>query len=244
MLHAEIQDEFTSLIKNRIKNFWGYGNLESDIWFVGMEEGYSEKEILIDRFRVTSHAQVVDMHDVTADPGHKKWFSPNAPTQSTWRPLIYMLLYLENGTESTLDEIREFQINHFARSDSDHASLELMPLPSKTVKEKDWLYGETGIEGLATRAEYIKKYKPERVKALQHLIEKYHPKLVVFYSKTYFPEWKEIVPKPFQEIPGTKLHITENNTTVYAVVPHPTSFGVSGEDWKLIAEKLRKKVAA
>ena len=28
------------LIENRINHFFGYGNIESDIWFIGMEEGF------------------------------------------------------------------------------------------------------------------------------------------------------------------------------------------------------------
>ena len=77
--------EFDSLIRERIRNFWGYGNLNSDVWFVGMEEGYNEtNEILFERFKATAHAAVFDIYeDLKVDPGHVYWFEESAPTQPT-----------------------------------------------------------------------------------------------------------------------------------------------------------------
>ena len=30
------------LIDDRIANYWGYGNLDGDRWYVGMEEGHDD----------------------------------------------------------------------------------------------------------------------------------------------------------------------------------------------------------
>jgi hypothetical protein len=179
-------DDFKLLIRERIKNFWGYGNLNSDVWFVGMEEGYDESnEILFERFKATAHRAVFDIYeDLKVDPGHVYWFEENAPTQPTYRPLIYIHRYLQTATEPTLEEVREYQIRKFGRSISDHAVLELMPLPSKSIKESDWLYADSGIDGLSSRKEYLARYKPERVRELHALIMQYKPKLVLFYSRT------------------------------------------------------------
>ena len=32
------------IIEDRIENFLGYGNLDSEIWFIGMEEGFGDKK--------------------------------------------------------------------------------------------------------------------------------------------------------------------------------------------------------
>jgi len=235
-------DEFRYLIKERIKNFWGYGNLCGDIWFVGMEEGYNENnEVLFERFKATAYHAVFDIYeDLKVDPGHVYWFEKGAPTQPTYRSLIYIHLYLKTGKEPTLEEIREYQISEFGRRNSDHAVLELMPLPSKSIKESDWLYADSGIEGLRSRKEYLATYKPQRVRELHALIQKHKPKLVLFYSRGYLLDWQQVASVPLKEMIQNKLHTAQDDSTVYAVVPHATSFGMSRNDWKNIAEVLAK----
>lgn len=233
-------DDFKVLIHERIKNFFGYGNLESDIWFVGMEEGFDgSMGLLYERFKTTSKKVVCDIvEDMQTSPDHLRWFEDNAPTQKTYRPLIYIHLYLKNGIEPTLEEIRQFQISSFGRKTADHTVLELMPLPSKSIKEADWIYGDFNIEGLGSRKEYLKTYKSERVQNLQKLIHKHQPKLVLFYSRTYLSDWQQIASVPFVEVIPKKLHTAKDHDTLYAVVPHATSFGMSRNDWKNIAEAL------
>lgn len=205
-----------------------------------MEEGYNEtNEILFERFKATAHAAVFDIYeDLRVDPGHVYWFEENAPTQPTYRPLIFIHRYLQTGTEPTLEEIREYQIKKFGRKNADHAVLELMPLPSKSIKESDWLYADSDVEGLTSRKEYLATYKPQRVRELHALIQKHKPKLVLFYSRGYLPDWQQIAGVPFEEVISKKLHIAKDHDTVYAVVPHATSFGMSKSDWKAIAEKI------
>ena len=82
-----------------------------------MEEGYNQdNEVLLERLKATANAEVFDIYDdLRVDPGHVYWFEDGAPTQSTYRKLIYLLLYFQNKTEPTLEEIRDFQIKHFGR---------------------------------------------------------------------------------------------------------------------------------
>jgi hypothetical protein len=227
------------LIQERIKNFWGYGNLDSDIWFVGMEEGHNKDNSLIERLKSTSGSQIFDIYDdMKYDKGHMHFFKENAPTQKTYRPLIYIRLFLQTGKEPTLEEIREYQIKKFGRKISDHAVLELMPLPSKSILKKDWLYGNTEILGLSSRKEYLSTYVPQRVLKLKELIKKHKPKLVLFYSKMYLDYWQQVADIPLEEVIKNKLYIAKNHDTIYAVVPHATSFGMFKSDWKKISEKL------
>jgi hypothetical protein len=231
-------EEVSLLIQKRLKNFWGYGNLKGSAWFVGMEEGIGEHEgFPLERFQSTADKVVVNITDNTSAE-HNIWFEANAPTQRTWRPLIFILLYLKHKRVPTLSEIREAQIVEFGRNKSDHAVIELMPLPSRSVKASDWIYSKVPLEGLSSRKEYLKTYKPARVEALKALIEKHQPKLVVFYSRSYLTDWQTIVPRPFKEVIPGKLHLAKVDGTTYAVTAHPTSRGMTNQDWEEIAKRL------
>jgi hypothetical protein len=231
---------FSDLVLGRIKNFWGYGNLDSDIWFVGMEEGCDGSiNKLIKRFEATANGEVFDIYDdMRHDADHIRWFEERAPTQATYRKLIYLLLYFYTKKEPSLDDIREYQIRHFGRKLKDHAVLELMSLPCRSLKPKDWVYASSGIKGLSSRKEYLKEYKPERIKRLRELIQKHKPKFVIFYSMVYLEDWKHVAQVPFQEVMEKKLYVEKDDCTVYAVVPHSVAHGMSNDDWSQIAKYL------
>ena len=239
------EGNFPHLIKERIKNFWGYGNLNSDVWFVGMEEGCDGSiSKLIKRFEATSSGEVFDIcDDMQGDADHMAWFKEGAPTQATYRKLIYLLLYFQTSKEPSLEDIRQYQISHFGRKNNDHAVLELMPLPARSLKEKDWVYASSGIEGLSSRREYLKKYKPERIKRLCELIQGHKPKVVICYSMVYLEDWMQIITAQFQEVIPKKLHVAKDDSTIYAIVPHSVAHGVSNNDWKQIAEKIMDATA-
>ena len=236
------EGNFRYLVTQRIKHFWGYGSLDSDTWFVGMEEGCDGSiPKLIKRFEQTAHGEVFDIcDDMRSEPDHMDWFKDGAATQPTYRKLIYLLLYFQNKKEPTLEDIRAYQINHFGRKKGNHAVLELMPLPARSLNVKDWVYASSGIEGLESRREYLKKYKPERVKRLRELIQKHKPKLVIFYSMGYLKDWKEAVEVSFNNVIDGKLYIAKDDSTLYAIVPHSVAHKMSNTDWKEIAEKIMK----
>jgi hypothetical protein len=230
--------EVALLIKNRLQNFWGYGNLKGKIWFVGMEEGIGADEPFpLERFISTKDKVVTDIRDNTS-PDHQRWFKLNAPTQNTYRPLIYILMYLRLRRMPKIQDVRMYQFCEFGLANNTHALLELMPLPSRSVKAEDWLYSEVPLEGLKTRKEYLKKYKPARTEALKALIEKHQPKLVLFYSRSYLNDWQHIIPEPLNEIIPGKLHMVKCQNTTYAVTAHPTSRGMKTSDWEEIASKI------
>lgn len=206
-----------------------------------MEEGHSgDDEILVKRLEATAGGQVFDIYDdMHADPCHMAWFEDGAPTQSTYRKLIYLLLYLRSGKEPSLEDIREYQIHQFGRKSSDHAVLELMPLPCKSIRKADWIYSAFGIEGLSSRKEYLATYKPMRVERLRTLIQKHKPKLVIFYSRIYGVDWQFVAVEPFTEVIPGKLSIAKDDGTVYIIVPHSTAHGHSNADWRDIAEGIK-----
>ncbi len=229
--------ELSLLILKRLKNFWGYGNLKGSVWFIGMEEGLGENEgFPFERFQATDGKKVVDITSNTlAD--HQK-FVTDGKYQPTYNRLIFILLYQKHRRIPTKEEIRDYQISEFGRIKSDHAILELMPLPSKSVKNSDWTYQDIPLIGLTNREEYLASYIPDRVHALKILIEKHQPKLVLFYSRTYLKHWQLIVPKKLKEVIPGRLHVAKIGNTTYAVTSHPTSREITTADWTQIAKKL------
>ena len=203
------------LIENRINHFWGYGNLQSDIWFVGMEEGFhGSLEDLNNRFQKTKNKNVIDIKDdMIGVKDHIKWFNNNSNLQKTWHKLIFILLTLRSKENTAIDDLKHFQRNEFARLNSDHCSLEFMPLPSKSVNPRDWMYKQFGVDYLKNRKEYTKKIMPLRISLFKKIISQYKPKIIIFYSLSYLDKWKEIIGKS-SIIHSKEIYYSKNNESV------------------------------
>ncbi len=231
------------LIENRIDKFWGYGNLQSDIWFIGMEEGFSgdQNELKI-RFEKTYDRSVIDIkNDMKDIKDHMKWFYGKPNIQRTWSKLILILLSITtNNTEPTNEEIRKFQKNLFGRLNSNHCLLEFMPLPSKSIKAQDWMYGELNIDYLKTRKTYIDNIMPKRIRLLKEMIQINEPKALIFYSFTYLKEWKSMVNNEFE--PSDGIHINSSGKEKYFIIPHPTAHGMTKAQWNNIAQKIKEGI--
>ncbi|MFH1422059.1 MAG: hypothetical protein ABIH42_05035 [Planctomycetota bacterium] len=239
-------DEFRYLIKERIKNFWGYGNLCSDIWFVGMEEGLEPEATLAhlaERFRVADGKVTTDMrHGMENVYGHDRWFNKDASVQPTWKYPIALYLYFKNGYAPTKEEIRDYQALKLGNSEAkETVTVELMPLPSNKARESTWLYGALGISGLSTRTEYLATYKPERVRKLRELFHIHKPKLAIFYSLMYLPDWTAVIGSEPEEI--TKgMYFAKTNSTACCIIPQSASFGMSYMRLYEFAKKVRDRI--
>lgn len=228
------------LIEKRINKFWGYGNLNSDIWFIGMEEGFhGSLTDLENRFNRTKDKSVIDLQDDMTDvQDHMKWFLPNSNIQRTWGKLILILLTLRSNEKVINDKIKEFQRNEFCRLNSNHCSLEFMPLPCRSIRNKDWFYNQFGIDYLETRKKYLDKIMPLRIKLFQDLIEKYNPKIIICYSFSYLEKWKEIIESNLSQ--KKNLYHCKKDKTDFFVIPHSTAHGMTKNDWDEIAQNIKQ----
>jgi hypothetical protein len=227
------------LIENRIENFWGYGNLKSDVWFIGMEEGFGGTlDDLKARFEKTQNRSVIDIkNDMTDVDDHMKWFSSKPNIQRTWSKLILILLainYKKYNPDN--EEIRSFQKNLFGRLEGNHCLLEFMPLPSKSTKPQDWIYNQFNVNYLITRKTYIASITPRRILLLQKLIKINKPKILIFYSLTYLEKWKSITNKNFIFSDG--IYFNDSEETKYFIIPHPTAHGMTKIQWNNISKKI------
>jgi hypothetical protein len=232
------------LIENRINNFLGYGNLNSDIWFIGMEEGFDGTlEELEQRFKATYNKKVIDIqNDMGSTTDHMKWFVKNPPLQRTYSKIARMLL-LFGGKEISNNIIRNYQSNQLARIDSNHCLLEFMPLPNRSLNKSDWLYQQFNIDYLQDRKTYLNIVRKIRNKLFKNLIKEHNPKIVIYYSLTYLDKWSNILEAKFTSILSERLYCYELDGTCHFVTPHPTAHGLTNKEWDNISKEILNKSA-
>ena len=229
------------IIEKRIHNFLGYGNLNSSFWFFGMEEGFDGNlKQLEKRFINTNHKHTFDSYEDMKDvKDHIKWFSTNPPLQPTMSKLIRLYLSYKNNVAPEPNEIRNYQEKVFGRMNGDTLSLNLMPLPCKSVEKKDWFYDKFGIEYLSSRSKYLKEIMPIRVNLYKNIIKQYKPKVIVFYSTSYLKQWKEIIDTDLTKVNEGFYYAKKNNTN-YFVIRHPAYRGLSNEYWNNLGFEIKK----
>ncbi len=227
------------IINDRIDKFLWYWDIKTDIWFVWMEEWFwgtiEELEI---RLKSTKSKNIIDVyHDMVNVPDHIKRFIPNAPIQRTLSKLILIYLTLKWKNIISNEDIRETQTNIFGRINSDTCNLELMPLPCRSVNEKDWIYKDFNIPWLWSRKEYIERFMPQRICLFQKLIHEKKPKIVIFYSFSYRDKRDLIIWKPTKKI--NNLFFYRNSHTNFFIIPHPAAHSLTKKDWYKIAEDIK-----
>jgi len=230
------------LIEDRINNFWGYGNLKSKFWFVSMEEGTSGNlDELKNRFIKTKGKSVLDCkNDMLDVPEHIKFYSGiKPPLQSTISKLIRVLLNILYDSTISTEDIRKFQRDEFGRLNSNHCSLEFMPLP--VPKTDMWIYNCVDIDYLSDRESYNQAIMMKRIRLFSKLIDNYKPEIVIFYSLKYFDKWKMITNSNFISL-GNRIWISEDKQTKFFIIPHPQTFGLKNTDWDNYGKIIKNSI--
>ena len=166
-------------------HFIGYGRLDADVWFLGMEEAGGGDENIRTRLRfrpVEDNAEAHKLLGVT----HLHW--GRRKIQRTWRGMCYIMLRLD-GREPTRENIRSYQAEKLGRFGGNTLLTELMPLPKPKVKR--WDYEEL-IPQFASREEYYRVVKPRRIGYLRALITEHRPRVVVCYGKAFWSDYREL----------------------------------------------------
>jgi len=249
----------SELIKNRINNFWGYGNLKSPVWFIGIEERFDDKkhDIKILEKQLLYSDKYMKNGMVNASRSNlSKWrhlpnmepFLPNAELQKTWRLPISLYLYLKNNIRPDNNNILSFQRDILSDGDmNEAATLELSSLPAFSVK--DWsFYNKYDIPELKSRNIYQKHYLSKRAESLKKLVDIYKPKLVIFYSSnknTHLPRWTEIVGERLciasDKNNRLPMYFNKNKNTSFCVIPQPAA-GVSYDELYKYADRIKSKI--
>ena len=169
-------------------DFVGFGKLNADVWFLGMEEAGGGEENIRARLKFKQIEDCKEAHKIL---GITKHHGDKRNIQPTWRGMCYILLRLE-GKETDRESIRNYQADQLGRLHGNSLLLELMPIPKPSIDS--WGY-ENFIPQFASSAEYYKVIKPRRIKHLQRLMREHTPKAIICYGKMYWQEYKEIFPE-------------------------------------------------
>lgn len=160
-----------SLLSAFADGFYGYGNLEADYWFIGMEEGGGDSLADIER-RLTAwdrrgRHQLEDLREFHLEIGVTGYFMERPALQTTWSKMIRIVLSAE-GRHPTTDELRVYQRDKLGRHGGSTALVELLPLPSPSTGH--WLYSDISrLPPLRSRDAYRALYTERRAQALQSM---------------------------------------------------------------------------
>lgn len=218
-----------TLLSGFSETFFGYGSLNAPAWFIGMEEGggASEEEIAkrLSAWRSLGEGKLVDLVKFHRAIGEDRWFSPNARLQPTWSKLIRLILSWK-GKQVSRQAILDFQTSSLGQESGEAALLELLPLPSPSVG--NWGYSDwSNLSWIQSREDYRIHLVDKRISGLRQLIEEHHPKLVVFYGRTYEANWSKLTGIDFASGANTEASWTLKGMTQFCSLPHPTAYGVT-----------------
>ena len=230
------------VLNARVASFVGYGNANARYWFVGLEEGCGPSDEEIGKRFAVWHAwggrrfeELKDYHDAV---GINALFGPTGKAQATWRRLIQLYLAMK-GLPSANDDALRYQRHDLSRPDCEICLAELMPFPERGTSS--WRYPTwTAVPECQTRAGYMRKYAPSRVKLLRELLDQYHPRLVVLYGTTCMREWNELTYHRLAPVDGIlrARTTTLGRSTVYEV-PHPGARGLAKDYFVSLGRYIR-----
>lgn len=214
-------------MRKYLTEFFGYGGTTgAKVWFVGLEEagGKDPWKELQDRSNLwkerTRCESIVDLKEFHGEQ--------ELPANRTWTGIIKMISAWK-GTK--------FPKNSLARSNSDHALLELRSIARRNgqVKVKDEIFELIDKECLATT----------RIKGFKALYGQYKPKVIVFYGRSKeAPEFIKSIGSTYPGFNGTNPLHDDSGPSRIITVRHPTNGcrnAILSQVGQLIAEGIDLK---
>ena len=140
----------TTTLESFMVSFLGYGNLNAKTYFIGMEEGGGNSELEVQKrllaWEKMGSITTVNLASYSTRIGYGDFFTERNKSQPTWNKLIRVLLSMQGTSGLTLSKVKKYQRDQLGRLDSNHALLELMPLPSPSLDH--WIYKDNFDLGL------------------------------------------------------------------------------------------------
>lgn len=240
-----------NLVKRFAKEFLGYGNLNSKIWFVGMEPGApDDKEklkIFFDSWEIRGCPKIDDLrksHESIEDDHYRNLFGPKPKYQKTWSGLIRILLSMSDKDKSLSNaSVKAFQNDSLGKHRGGrHALLELFAIPCKSIRADYWDKHYKSVFNIS-KAEYLKKFSNERIKLFANLIAKQKPKKIIFYGTSYMKFWEKIVGDGFISVNKCNVDFFEKKSKGIHIIicSHPASRKVRINYFQTIGIRLISK---
>ncbi len=229
-----------------MENFYGYGNLNAALWFIGIEESgdvtpphFLELDTRIDIWKnVFQKKVVVDCKEYhqQINVGTDCFDSNKTIIQDTWKDLISFALSYFKKTTITKEDIINYQHHHLAQEHGNICLLELFPLPKKKSNQFPYhaLFNKSNLFttnlpycSLTTLKKYHNLVTRTRVKRIADMIKRHKPKLIVFYSnaKEIVTEWKNIAHEAdritsSQWVQNNVAYSANTPNRSYLIIPH------------------------
>ena len=202
----------------------GFGNLSAPCWFVGLEQGGTERpewpSVWATRYQAN---EVSDGRGEAGDPNHPTWFQPDARPQRTWIALIRTTLSYF-GELSDDETCLRYQRENFITADGREALLELSA------------YAATGL-GIAVPR---KRYRKQGVERLHELLGEHQPEMLVCYGYSSKKDFAAICGGPFD---GEGFRWSGD--TLCKLTPHPyQARGASPppQFWMDLGAEMRQRI--
>ncbi|GJM42552.1 MAG: hypothetical protein DHS20C20_28340 [Ardenticatenaceae bacterium] len=208
-------------------DFVGYGSLNSDVWFLGMEEAGGGEANIRTRLKFRTVEDNADAHKLL---GITKLHWGKRVIQRTWRGMCYIMLRLENK-EPSRENIRIYQAEQLGRKQGNTLLTELMPIPKPKISR--WGY-ENLMPQFVSREDYYQKVKPQRVAYLRQLLQEHRPPVVIGYGKTFWASYKDLFPHHDFEKEGI-FEVANNQGTLVILTGHFTSRTMNGKFDDIVA---------
>jgi hypothetical protein len=233
------------LLKEYADKFFGFGNRNAPVWFVGIEEagGWGEQDVRrrLDAWKIEKR----DLEDAPAfypSSENHRWHGEGAQLQGTWEQLVKLLLVAQ-GKPDTSEAILKYQRECFGRLDGETCLVELLPLPSPSINE--WRYSNwSEARWLKSRDRYYAHLLVPRAAALARRIQMMQPSFVIFYGTTFLQTWSSIAGGAWsQAIPG-KLVTFSTGHTIFYVTKHPADpqlEGTRNDYFREVGDYLRRE---
>lgn len=252
-----------ALLKNYAENFYGYGNPDAKLWFIGIEEaGGKTEQVVKDRlisWATSFQSQPIvdgykfhqDLKDHEGRSLADRLFDRPLKVQRTWRALIKLQLAFEQQGPINRKTVRSFLKDDWCRSGSRQCLLELLPLSSPRAKTKDWPYGAwvSPESTFHERKVYVRNMLGDRqvigprIKRIRDLIAEHNPQIVVFYASSMKRACSRIAGfywKDEAEDTVKNARFRFENGTLFAFIHHPNSRGLKKSYFEDVGHRLRE----
>lgn len=209
-----------------LEQFIGYGNLDADVWWLGMEEGMGRDDDPERNLRARlQNNEVEDLYYTHKRDGVTKFHEGKRVSQPTWWVMCEVMLGIA-GSEVSREAKRTYQAERLGRHNDETLLLELMPIPKPDLSS--WGYEEL-IPQYSSRENYYRSVLPSRISLIRALIERHQPKLVIGYGKGYWDHYQRLFgDMPLRPHPLNDEFKYGRGATSVILMPHPTSWNLNG----------------
>ena len=185
-----------ALLRDYADTFRTYGDLDNNVWFLGLEEGgggsleQAAKKLCSWNDRGRQNVSYLSGEGAHAVPDNP--FLPpegkQAKLQKTWSNQLRVLLGIQ-GEPLSNDAVRTLQTTAHGTAGGPTCLLELFPLPCKDAGS--WVYDNVSFDNqvpsndFANKRSYYQTYLPRRIEKLKALLRDHSPEVLVCMTWTH-----------------------------------------------------------